>query len=134
MSKSNATEPEKEIGNQVRLRNTKKESRQNGAEPEQFTDVLRKYRCHYQVFQLNITGTPEGFTSLMTVFSSNQDGEVWMNLELYGNRGHMDEAISMFMKDENTLSLMNSNLNSLALYLVPLGRSSDILACRLHIS
>jgi hypothetical protein len=65
----------------------------------------------------------------MTVLSSNEDGEVWMNLELYGNRGHMDEAISMFMKDENTLSLMNSNLNSLALYLVPLGRSSDILAC-----
>lgn len=109
MSKSNATEPEKEIGNQVRLRNTKKESRQNGAEPEQSTDVLRKYGCHYQVFQLNITGTPEGFTSLMTVLSSNQDGEVWMNLESYGNRGHMDEVFSMFMKDENALSLMNSN-------------------------
>jgi hypothetical protein len=76
----------------------KKESRQNGAEPEQFTDVLKKYGCHYEVFQLNITG----------LLQPRRRG-FWMDLESYGNPGHMDESISMFMKDENTLSLMNSN-------------------------
>jgi hypothetical protein len=117
MSKSNATEPKKEIGNQIRVnlyRIPKKNHDKMVQNQKQFTDVFRKHRCYYQGFQLNSTGTPEGFTSLTTVLSSNQDEEVWMDLESYRNRGHMDEVISKIMKDENALSLMKQYIELLS--------------------
>ena len=109
MSKPNATESKKEIGNQIRLniyRIPKKNHDKMVQNQKQFTDVFRKHGCYYQGFQLNSTETQQGFTSMTTVLSSKQDEEVWMDLESYGNRGHMDEVISKIMNDENALSLM----------------------------
>ena len=106
MSKSDATEPKKEIGNQIRVniyRIPKKNHDKMVQNQKQFTDVFRKHVCYYEGFQLNSTGAPEGFTSLTTVLSANQDEEVWMDLESYRDRGHMDEVISKIMKDENAL-------------------------------
>lgn len=105
MSKSNATEPEKEIGNKVRLKIYRI--------PKKNLDRMVQNQNNLLMFLESTDATIRFFNSTLPD-SSNQDGEVWMNLESYGNCRHMDEAISMFMKDENTLSLMNSNLNSLA--------------------
>jgi uncharacterized protein YbaA (DUF1428 family) len=117
MSKSNATEPKKEIGNQVRVniyRIPKKNHDKMVQNQKQFTDVFRKHGCYYQGFQLNSTETQEGFTSLTTVLSPNQDEEVWMDLESYGDREHMDKVISKIMNDENALSLMKQYIELLS--------------------
>ena len=117
MSKSNATEPKKEIGNQVRVniyRIPKKNHDKMVQNQKQFTDVFRKHGCYYEGFQLNSTGAPEGFTSLTTVLSANQDEEVWMDLESYRDHGHTDEVISKIMKDENALSLMKQYIELLS--------------------
>ena len=117
MSKSNTTEPKKEIGNQIRVniyRIPKKNHDKMVQNQKQFSDVFRKHGCYYQGFQLNSAGAPEGFTSLTTVLSANQDEEVWMDLESYRDRGHMDEVISKIMKDENALSLMKQYIELLS--------------------
>lgn len=118
MSKSNRTEmePEKEIGSQVRLyvyRLPKKNHDMMVQNQQQFTDMFRNHGCYARSFRLDSTETSEGFTSIASVVSANQDEEVWLDLEFYRDRKHMDDVITKIESDESALSLMKQYLELL---------------------
>jgi uncharacterized protein YbaA (DUF1428 family) len=52
-----------------------------------------------------------GFTSIANIVSASQDKEVWLDLESYRDRKHMDDVIAKLMNDESALSLMKQYLN-----------------------
>lgn len=117
MSKSNTKEPDKKIGNQIRVdiyRIPKKNHDRMVQNQKRFTDAFKKYGGYYQSFQLSSTGTSEGFTSMTTVLSANQDEEVWMDFESYRDGRHMAKVISKLMNDKNALSLMKQYLDLLS--------------------
>lgn len=116
MSESNTTVPES-IGNQVRLYIYKVPKKNHDAimkNQKQFADTFRKYGSHYQSFQLDTSETPEGFTSMTDVVSANQDEDIWLDLESYRDRKHMDEVVARIESDEYALSLMKQYLDLLS--------------------
>jgi uncharacterized protein YbaA (DUF1428 family) len=116
MSESNTTES-KELGNQVRLYLYKTPKKNHDAIVEnqrQFAETFRKYGSYYRSFQLDNTEVPEGFISMVNVLSANQEEEVWLDLESYRDRKHMDEVVTKIENDEYALSLMNQYLGLLS--------------------
>jgi Protein of unknown function (DUF1428) len=79
----------------------------------QFIDMFRRHGCHASSFQLDRTKIPEGFTSMTDVISAKQDDEVWMDIESYRDRKHMNEVVSKIESDESALSLMKQYLDLL---------------------
>jgi hypothetical protein len=113
MNVANAREPGEEIGNQIRVniyRIPRKNHNGMVQNQKKFTDAFKKHGGYYQSFQLGGTGTSEGFTSMTTVLSADQDEEVWMYLESYRDGKHMDDVISKLMEDEGALAAMNEYL------------------------
>jgi uncharacterized protein YbaA (DUF1428 family) len=43
----------------------------------------------------------EGITNIANTISANQDEEVWVELQYFRDRKHMDEVITKMEKDEN---------------------------------
>lgn len=116
MSKSNTTEIEQGIEDQVRLYIYSVPKKNHDAMLQicsQFIDIFRKYGCHARSFQLDRTKTPEGFTSITNVISANQDDEIWMDMESYRDRKHMNDVVSKIESDESALSLMKQYLDLL---------------------
>lgn len=107
-----------EIGSQIRAdiyRIPKKNHDTMVQTQKQFVEAFRKYGCYYQSFQLNNDHRDEGFTSISdTVAASREEEEVWMDMESYTDRKHMDNVISKIMRDERALSLMKSFLDLLS--------------------
>ena len=107
-----------EIGSQIRAdiyRIPKKNHDAMVQTQKQFVEAFGEHQCYYQSFQLSNTQNPEGFTSMIDTVSANQDEEeVWMDMESYTDRKHMDDVISKVMKDERALSLMKQFLDLLS--------------------
>lgn len=70
---------------------------------KQFADTFRKHGCYYQSFQLSNTETSEGFASIANAVSANQDEEVWLDLESYRDRKHMNDVVTRIEGDETPM-------------------------------
>jgi uncharacterized protein YbaA (DUF1428 family) len=105
MSKSNMTEMEKEVGNQVQLfiwRIAKKNHDAMVKLQKQFNDINIKYGVlRIEVFQLTNTDTYDGCTNIFNTVSANQDEEIWVELQSHRDLKRMDEITSQVMKDES---------------------------------
>jgi uncharacterized protein YbaA (DUF1428 family) len=105
MSKSNMTEMEKEVGNQVQLfiwRIPKKNHDAMVKLQKQFNDINIKYGVlRIEVFQLTNTDTYDGCTNIFNTVSANQDEEIWVELQSHRDLKRMDEITSEAMKDES---------------------------------
>lgn len=113
----NLKEKQAEIRSQIRVdiyRIPKKNHDALVETQKQFVETFRKHGCYYQSFQLNNKQNPKGFTSMNDTVSANQDEEVWMDMESYTDRTHMDNVISKIMKDEGALSIMKRFLELLS--------------------
>jgi uncharacterized protein YbaA (DUF1428 family) len=111
------TEKQSEIGSQIRVDIYKIPKKNHDALVEtenQFVETFRKQGCFYQSFQLSNNQKQEGFTSMSDTISANQDEEVWMDVEAYTDRTHMDNVISKVMGDERALSIMKRFLDLLS--------------------
>lgn len=80
----------------------------------QFAVVFKKHGCYARSFQLTSTETSEGFTSMIAAVSANQEEEVWIDLESYRDREHMNDVVSKINSDESALSLMKQYLSLLS--------------------
>ena len=84
MSKSNITEIEQGIGNEVDhfvYRIPKKNHDSIVQLSKEFGDIIRNYEVARLVFQLNNTEAPmEGITNMAKTISATQDEEVWLEL------------------------------------------------------
>ncbi len=116
MSKPNVAEMQEE--GQVRLfvyRIPKKNHDAIVLNQNQFADMFKKYGCYARSFQLTSTETSEGFASMVAAVSANQEEEeVWMDLESYRDREHMNDVVSKINNDEYALSLMKQYLDLLS--------------------
>ena len=116
MSESNAAEPN-DIGDQVRLYVYKVPKENHDAIVENqklFADIFRRYGSYYRCFQLDNTESPDDFASMTDAVSANKDEEVWLDLESYRDRKHMDEVVARIESDENALALMKQYLELLS--------------------
>ena len=121
MSKSNLKEmdEEKEFGSQIMLvvgRAPKKNHDVTVQIFKQFKDMFKKHGgLRMEVFQLNNTKTYEdmGLTNIVNTVSANQDEEVWVELQYYKDRKHMDEVIAKMGKDESMGRLYKQSLDLL---------------------
>src|ERR671930_1050388 len=106
MSKSNVSELNEEIRNQIQLfvyRVPKKNHDAMVQFGKQVNDLFRKYDEHPpQVFQLNNTKSHEdmGFTNIANTVSANQDEEIWVELHSYRDRKHLDDVDAKMQNDE----------------------------------
>lgn len=114
------TEMEKEIGSQIMIvvyRVPKKNHDAIMQICKQFNDIFRKHGgLRWEVFQLNNTKTYEdmGLTNIVNTVSANQDEEeVWVELQYYRDRKHMDEVIAKMGNDENCGRLYKQSLDLL---------------------
>jgi uncharacterized protein YbaA (DUF1428 family) len=107
MSKSNVVEMEKEIGSQVQLfiwRIPKKNHDAMVHLQKQFNDLWRKHGgLRTEVFQLANTETYEGCTNIANTVSAGPDEEIWIELQAFRDRQHMDEVVTKLMNDESML-------------------------------
>jgi uncharacterized protein YbaA (DUF1428 family) len=115
MSKSNTTEVEQEIGNEVAhfvYRIPKKNHEAMAQLNKQFAETMREYGAVHLVFRLNSTEAPmmEGITNLAKTVSATQDEEVWMELILYRDGKHKDEVGSKMQNDKSMYSLYQQSL------------------------
>jgi uncharacterized protein YbaA (DUF1428 family) len=105
MSKSNVVEMEKEVGSQVQLfvwRIPKKNHDAMVQLQKQFNDLWRKHgSLRTEVFQLANTETYEGCINIANTVSAGPDEEIWIELQAFRDRKHMDEVITELMNDEN---------------------------------
>jgi uncharacterized protein YbaA (DUF1428 family) len=122
MSKSNLTkiEEEKTFGSQIMIVVGRIPKKNHDATVEifkQFNDIFRKHGgLRVEVFQLNNTKTYEdiGLTNIVNTVSANQeDEEVWVELQYYRDRKHMDEVIAKMGNDENCGRLYKQSLDLL---------------------
>ena len=67
---------------------------------KQFTDMFRKHRCYARSYQLDYTVISECFVSISNVVQANQNEEVWLDLEFYGDRKYMDDVVASIESDE----------------------------------
>jgi uncharacterized protein YbaA (DUF1428 family) len=117
MSKSNTTEIEQGIGNEVAYfiyRVPKKNHDAMMQLNKQFADKMRKYGAPHLIFQLNNTEAPmEGITNIAKTISVNQDDdeEVWMELIFYRDRNHRDEVSAKMQNDESMGPLFQQSMN-----------------------
>jgi uncharacterized protein YbaA (DUF1428 family) len=119
MSKSNITEIEQGIGNEVDhfvYRIPKKNHESMMQLNKQFADTMRKYGALHLIFQLNNTEAPmEGITNISkTILANQQDEEVWMELIFYRDRKHKDEVGTKMQNDENMERLYKQSVDLLS--------------------
>jgi uncharacterized protein YbaA (DUF1428 family) len=102
MSEPNVTESEEKVWHAV-YRVPKKNHDAMVQACKQFTEMFKKYGgLRLEVFQLANTNVPtEGITNIANTVSANQDEEVWVELQYYGGKKHMDEVCTKLGKDEN---------------------------------
>lgn len=119
MNKPDATEMEKEIGNQIMLvvgRMPKKNHDAALLIYKQANDLLRKYGVlRRELFQLNNTETYDdmGLTNIANTVSATQDEEVRVELQYYRDRKHMEEVRAKCGNDENMGRLYKKSLDLL---------------------
>jgi uncharacterized protein YbaA (DUF1428 family) len=123
MSKSNLTKiaEEKTFGSQIMIvigRVPKKNHDATVQIFKQFNDIFRKHvGLRVEVFQLNNTKTYEdiGLTNIVNTISANnqEDEDVWVELQNYRDRKHMDEVITKMGNDENCGRLYKQSLDLL---------------------
>jgi uncharacterized protein YbaA (DUF1428 family) len=119
MSKSNRTEMEQEIGSVVWhsiARLPKKNHDAMVRIAKQFNDIFKKHGgLRSEVFQLTNTEAPmEGITNIAKIVSANQDEEVWMELQYYRDRKHLEEVTAKFGNDENMGRLYKQSVDLLS--------------------
>jgi uncharacterized protein YbaA (DUF1428 family) len=115
MNKSNITEIEQEIGNEVDhfvYRVPKKNHDAIVQLAKEFGDIIRNYGVAHLVFQLNNTEAPmEGITNIAKTISATQDEEVCLELIFYRDRKHKDEVGAKMRNDENLGRLYKQSLD-----------------------
>jgi uncharacterized protein YbaA (DUF1428 family) len=82
---------------------------------KQFNEMFKKYGgLRLELFQLANTNVPtEGITNIANTVSANQDEEVWVELQYYGDKKHMDEVCAKLGKDENMVRNYKESLDLL---------------------
>jgi hypothetical protein len=115
MSKSKATEIEKQLGNQIMIVMYRLPAGNHDAMSRicnQFSHKIFKKHggLHWEVFQLNNRKSygDIGLTNLVSVLanyvsaetSSNENEEIWVELQYYRDHRHQDEVIARMGKDE----------------------------------
>jgi hypothetical protein len=115
MNKSKATEIEKQPGNQVMIVMYRLPARNHDVMSQicnQFSNKIFKKHggLHYEVFQLNNKKSygEVGLTNLVSVLtnyasaetSSNQNEEIWVELQYYRDHRHQNEVIARMGKDD----------------------------------
>ena len=119
MNKSGATEMEKEIGSEIDLVVCRVPTKNHDAMVQickQSYDLLRKYGVlRSEVFQLNKTKSYEdmGLTNIANTVSASQDEEVWVVLQYYRDRKHLDEVKAKCGNDGNMERLYKQSLDLL---------------------
>ena len=69
----------------------------------------------HEVFNLPTQRPQKGFTSMFAAVSANpEEEEVWIDLESYRDREHMNDVVSKINSDESALSLMKQYLSLLS--------------------
>jgi uncharacterized protein YbaA (DUF1428 family) len=83
---------------------------------KQFNEIFKKHRgLHSEVFQLTNTEAPmEGITNIAKTVSANQDEEVWVELQYYRDRKHLEEVTAKFGNDENMERLYKQSVDLLS--------------------
>ena len=119
MNKSDATEEEKEIGSQIQLIVGRVPKKNHDAALQiykQSSDLFRRYGLlRSELFQLNSTKTYDevGLTNIANTVSARQDEEVWVELQYYRNRKHLDQVRAKCGNDENMGRLYKQSLDLL---------------------
>jgi hypothetical protein len=127
MGKSKVAEIEKELGNQIMIAMYRLPTRNHDVMAQickQFcNNVFKKHGgLHWEVFQLNSTKSygDVGLTNLGSVLAnhvtaeiSNQDEEIWVELQYYRDRKHQDEVITQMGKDEACEQLYKQSIELL---------------------
>jgi uncharacterized protein YbaA (DUF1428 family) len=120
MSKSNLTELKKEteIGSLVQhliYRIPKKNHEAMLEITKQANDIFRKYGVlRSEAFQLANTDVPmEGFMNISNIVSATPDEEVWVELQFYRDRKHLNEVMVNCGKDETMGRLYKESLEQL---------------------
>lgn len=119
MNKSDATEMEKETGSQIQLIVGRVPKKNHDAALQiykQSSDLFRKYGLlRSELFQLNNTKTYDdmGLTNIANTVSASQDEEVWVELQYYRDRKHLDEVRAKCGDDENMGRLYKQSLGLL---------------------
>jgi uncharacterized protein YbaA (DUF1428 family) len=119
MNKSDATEEEKEIGSQIQLIVGRVPKKNHDAALQiykQSSDLFRRYGLlRSELFQLNNTKTYDemGLNNIANTVSARQDEEVWVELQYYRNRKHLDQVRAKCGNDENMGRLYKQSLDLL---------------------
>jgi uncharacterized protein YbaA (DUF1428 family) len=119
MNKSDATEVEKEIGSQIQIIIGQVPKKNHNAAMQiykQSSDLFRKYGLiRSELFQLISTETYNdmGLTNIANTLSTRQDEEVWVELQYYRDRKHLDEVRAKCGNDENMVRLYKQSLDLL---------------------
>ena len=116
MNKSDATEEENEIESQIQLIVGRVPKKNHDAALQiykQSSDLFRRYGLlRSELFQLNNTKTYDemGLTNIANTVSARQDEEVWVELQYYRNRKHLDQVRAKCGNDENMGRLYKQSL------------------------
>jgi len=119
MNKSDTTEVEKEFGSQIQLIVGRVPKKNHDAALQiykQSSDLFRQYGLlRSKLFQLNSTETYDdmGLTNIANTLSTRQDEEVWVELQYYRDRKHLDEVRAKCGNDENMGRLYKQSLDLL---------------------
>jgi uncharacterized protein YbaA (DUF1428 family) len=75
-----------------------------------FVQWLKKHEVRTEIYYLNSTATnevpPEGLESIAKTLSIDDNEEVWVSLQFYRDRAHVDEVHAKMMQDESIGKLM----------------------------
>jgi uncharacterized protein YbaA (DUF1428 family) len=116
MNKSDATEEDKEIESQIQLIVGRVPKKNHDAALQiykQSSDLFRRYGLlRSELFQLNNTKIYDemGLTNIANTVSARQDEEVWVELQYYRNRKHLDQVRAKCGNDENMGRLYKQSL------------------------
>jgi uncharacterized protein YbaA (DUF1428 family) len=119
MNNSDATEMEKDIGGQLMLVVGRMPKKNHDAALQiykQADDLFRKHGLlRRELFRLNNTETYDdmGLTNIANTVSASQDEEIWMELQYYRDRKHMEAVRAKCGNDENMGRLYKQSLDLL---------------------
>jgi uncharacterized protein YbaA (DUF1428 family) len=119
MNESNATDIEEEFGSQIGLvvgRMPKKNLDAAMQIAKQSKEILRRHgMLRSEVFQLDNTDSYEdmGLTNIAKIVSANPGEEVWVEIQFYRDRRHMDDVRTKCRSDENMGRLYKQSLDLL---------------------
>jgi uncharacterized protein YbaA (DUF1428 family) len=116
----NETETIKGIGNQIILVIGRIPKKNHNAALKIYNEADELLRRHgvlrREVFQLNNTNTYDdiGLINIASIVSASQDEEVWVEIQSYRDRKHMNEVGATCAKDENMGRLYKQSLELLS--------------------